>query len=182
MCGKAEMASSMQAMLIKEGFYPVSCAHSASEARRTFDNTSFDLVVISTPLPDEQGTDLVFDIHDKTSTGIVVIARPEQLLDMQCTLEKIGALILPKPINRLTLLQTVRFALSVRNSMTQLINERNRLKKRINESKILEQAKWILVEKLNMSEPQAFRLIQKRAMDLRISQAMVAEEIIKKYE
>ena len=181
-CGKAEMASSMQAMLVKEGFYPVSCAHSANEARRIFVNTSFDLVIISTPLPDEQGTDLVFDIHDKASVSIVVIARPEQLLDMQSSLEKIGALILPKPINRLTLLQTVRFALSVRNSMTELINERNRLKKQIDERKILEQAKWTLVEKLNMSEPQAFRLIQKRAMDLRLSQVVVAEEIIKEYK
>jgi response regulator NasT len=181
-CGKAEMASSIQGMLLKEGFCPVSCAHSANEARRNFFNPLLDLVIVSTPLPDEQGTNLVFDVHDKTSAGIVVIARPEHLLDMQFNLEKIGALILPKPINRLTLLQTARFALSVRNSMTQLINERDRLKKRIDESKILEQAKWILVEKLNLSEPQAFRLIQKRAMNLRLSQALVAEEIIKKYE
>lgn len=181
-CGKAEMASSIQGMLIKEGFYPVSCAHSANEARRNFLNTKLDLVIISTPLPDEQGTDLVFDAQEKTSAGIVVIARPEQLIDMQCSLEKLGALILPKPINRLTMLQTARFAISVRNSMTQLINERDSLKKRIDERKILEQAKWILVEKLNMSEPQAYRLIQKRAMDLRISQALVAEEIIKKYD
>jgi len=181
-CGKAEMASSMQAMLIKEGFYPVSCAHSANEARRAFFTMSMDLVIISTPLPDEQGTDLVFDTREKTSAGIIVISRPEQLLDMQSSLENLGALILPKPINRLTLLQTARFALSVRNSMTELINERDRLKKRIDERKVLEQAKWTLVEKLNLSEPQAFRLIQKRAMDLRLSQATVAEEIIKKYE
>lgn len=181
-CGKAEMASSIQGMLIKEGFYPVSCAHSANEARRSFFNTELDLVIISTPLPDELGTDLVYDAHDKTSAGIVVIARPEQLQDLQISLEKIGALILPKPINRLTMLQTARFAISVRKSMTQLINERDTLKKRIDDRKILEQAKWILVEKLNMSEPQAFRLIQKKAMDLRITQALVAEAIIKKYE
>ena len=180
-CGKFEVASSMQAMLIKEGFFPVNCAHSGNEARRSFFNSPMDLMVISTPLPDEYGTELVFDAHDKTSAGIVVIARPDHLADMQCSLEKIGTLILPKPINRLTLLQTVRFALSVRNSMSVLINERDDLKKRMDERKILEQAKWILVEKLNMSEPQAFRLIQKRAMDLRLSQARVAEEIIKKY-
>lgn len=81
---------------------------------------------------------------------------------MQCSLEKINALILPKPINRLTLLQTVRFALSVRNSMAQLITERDSLKKRMDERKIVEQAKWMLVEKLNLSEPQAFRVIQKK--------------------
>ena len=169
-------------MLSKEGFYPVSCAHTANEARRQFNMTPPDLIIISTPLPDEQGKDLVFDAFEETSAGIVVIARPEHLVDMQYSLEKTGALILPKPINRLTLLQTARFALSVRNSITQLRSERDHLKKRIDEHKILEQAKWTLVEKLSLTEPQAFRLIQKRAMDLRLPQVQVAQEIIKKYE
>ncbi|HVJ48028.1 ANTAR domain-containing response regulator [Desulfitobacterium sp.] len=181
-CGKSEVASSMEAMLIKEGFYPVSCAHSANEARRQFFYTQPDLIIISTPLPDEQGIDLVFDAHEKTSAGIVVIARPDQLIDMQESLEKTGALILPKPINRLTLRQSARFALSVRNSMTLLKSERDDLKKRIDERKVVEQAKWLLVEKMNMSEPEASRLIQKRAMNLRLPQVQVAEEIIKKYE
>ncbi|WP_206811786.1 ANTAR domain-containing response regulator [Paradesulfitobacterium ferrireducens] len=180
--GKPESAGSMESMLVKEGFYPVYCAHSANEARRQFINMQPDLLIISTPLPDEQGIDLVFDAHERTSAGIVVIARPEHLFDMQASLEKTGALILPKPINRLTLLQTVRFALSVRNSLTQLRSERDSLKKRMDERKVIEQAKWTLVEKLSMSEPQAARLIQKRAMDLRLPQIQVAEEIIKKYE
>lgn len=181
-CGKAEVAGNMESMLTREGFYPVCCAHSANEARRQFSHTQPDLIIISTPLPDEPGTDLVFDAHEKTSAGIVVIARPDQLNDIHVTLEKTGALILPKPINRLTLLQTVRFALSVRNSMTRLKSERDSLKKRIDDRKIVEQAKWLLVEKLKMSEPDAFRLIQKKAMDLRLTQVRVAEDIIKKYE
>lgn len=181
-CGKPEVASNMEAMLVREGFYPVSCAHSANEARRQFFHTQPDLIIISTPLPDEQGTDLAFDAHEKTSAGIVVIARPDQLIDMHGSLEKIDALILPKPINRLTLLQTARFALSVRKSMTLLKSERDDLKKRINERKVVEQAKWVLVEKLKLSEPDAFRLIQKRAMDLRLPQVQVAEDIIKEYQ
>ncbi|MEM5817223.1 MAG: ANTAR domain-containing protein, partial [Desulfitobacterium hafniense] len=36
-------------------------------------------------------------------------------------------------------------------------------------------------EKLNMSEPEAFRYIQKKAMDLRLPQLQVAEDIIKEY-
>lgn len=127
-CGKAEVARSMEAMLIKEGFYPVSCAHSANEARRQFFYIQPDLMIISTPLPDEPGIDLIFDAHEKTSAGIVVIARPDQLVNMQENLEKTGALILPKPINSLTLRQSARFALSVRNSMSQLKNERDDLK------------------------------------------------------
>jgi response regulator NasT len=181
-CGKSEVASSMESMLIREGYYPVNCAHSANEARRQFLYTQPDLIIVSAPLPDEPGTEFVFDAHEKTSAGIVVIARPEQLLDMQASLEETGALILPKPINKLTLQQTARFALSVRKSMSVLKNERDDLKKRMDERKIVEQAKWLLVGKLNMSEPDAFRHIQKTAMDLRLPQVKVAEEIILKYQ
>ncbi|HHY28407.1 MAG TPA: ANTAR domain-containing protein [Desulfitobacterium dehalogenans] len=180
-CGKSEVAGSIENTLIKEGYHPVNCAHSANEARRQFFFAQPDLIIVSTPLPDEQGVDLVFDAHEKTSAGIIVMARPEQVSHMQDALESTGAMILPKPINRLTLIQSARFALSVRNSMYQLRSERDHLKKRMDERKIIEQAKWLLVEKLNMSEPEAFRHIQKKAMDLRLPQLQVAEEIIKDY-
>lgn len=181
-CGKAEFAKSIEAMLIKEGFYPVYCAHSANEARRQFFYVQPDLIIINTPLPDELGIDLIFDAHEKTSAGLVVIARPDQLPDIQENVEETGALILPKPINRLTLLQSVRFALAVRNSISQLKSERDDLKKRMNERKVIEKAKWLLVEKMQMSEPEAIRYIQKRAMDLRLPQLRVAEELIETYK
>ncbi|AGA68332.1 response regulator with putative antiterminator output domain [Desulfitobacterium dichloroeliminans LMG P-21439] len=181
-CGKSEVAGSMESTLIKEGCYPVSCAHSANEARRQFINTQPDLIIISAPLPDEQGIDLVLDIREKTEAGIIVMARPDQIAIMQGALESTGAMILPKPINRLTLTQSARFALSVRNSLFELKNERDSLKKRMDERKLVEKAKWLLVEKANMSEPEAFRTIQKQAMDLRLPQLQVAEVIIKEYE
>lgn len=180
-CGKSEVAGSMESTLIKEGYHPVNCAHSANEARRQFFIVQPDLIIVSTPLPDEQGIDFVFDAHEKTSAGIIVMARPEQVSHMQDVLESTGAMILPKPLNRLTLIQSARFALSVRSSMVQLRSERDNLKKRMDERKIIEQAKWLLVEKLNMSEPEAFRYIQKKAMDLRLPQLRVAEDIVKEY-
>ena len=179
-CGKSEVASSMESTLFKEGYYPVNCAHSANEARRQF-FLQPDLIIVSAPLPDELGIDFVYDAHERTSAGIIVIARPEQVSSMQDALESTGAMILPKPINRLTLLQSARFALSVRNSMEQLRIERDKLKKRMDERKIIEQAKWLLVERLSISEPEAFRYIQKKAMDLRLPQLQVAEEILKEY-
>lgn len=181
-CGKSEVASSMESTLIKEGYHPVNCAHSANEARRQFFFTQPDLIIVSAPLPDEQGIDFVYDAHEKTSAGIIVMARPEQVSHMQDALEPTGAMILPKPINRLTLIQSARFALSVRNSMYQLRSERDNLKKRMDERKLIEKAKWLLVEREQMSEPEAFRVIQKRAMDLRLTQLRVAEEIINRYE
>lgn len=176
--GKPEVAGSMESTLLKEGYYPVNCAHSANEARRQYLYLQPDLIIISAPLPDELGIDLIYDAHEKTSAGIIVMARPEQIFALQEVSEATGAMILPKPLNRLTLVQSARFALSVKNSMAQLKHERDNLKKRMDERKIIEQAKWLLVERLGMSEPEAYRYIQKKAMDLRLPQLQVAEGII----
>jgi AmiR/NasT family two-component response regulator len=180
-CGNSEVASSMENALIKEGYHPVYCAHSANEARRQFFLMQPDLIIVSTPLPDEQGIDFVYDAHERTSAGIIVMARPEQVSYMQDALEATGAMILPKPLNRLTLIQSARFALSVRNSLYQLKSERDNLKRRMDERKTIEQAKWLLVDRLKMSEAEAFRYIQKKAMDLRLKQIEIAEEVIREY-
>jgi len=181
-CGNSEVAGSMESALVKEGYHPVNCAHSANEARRQFLLVQPDLIIVSTPLPDEQGIDFVFDAHEKTTAGIIVMARPEQLAHIQDALESTGAMILPKPINRLTLIQSARFALSVRNSLFQLKSERDTLKRRMDERKTIEQAKWLLVDKLKMTEAEAFRYIQKKAMDLRLKQIEIAEEILREYQ
>ncbi|MPN50257.1 hypothetical protein SDC9_197883 [bioreactor metagenome] len=52
----------------------------------------------------------------------------------------------------------------------------------MNERKVIEKAKWLLVEKMKMSEPEAIRYIQKRAMNLRLPQLRVAEGLIETYK
>jgi len=182
-CGKVEFAKEIASLMINNNGYAASeFALSASEARRKMNVLEPDLIIVNTPLPDEPGAGFIQDIADKTDAGILVLSRQEDLNELQFRLEKTGALILPKPISRTILVQTSRFAADTRKSIQDLVSQRDDLKKRAQERKTVEKAKWMLVEKLNMTESQAHRYIQKMAMDKRILQIKVAEEIISNYE
>lgn len=180
-CSKPELIKELRTLMLQQGYATAEYALSANEARRKLDFFEPELILVNAPLQDELGIDLVLDIADKTDAGIIVLAKHEHLEEMQYRLEKVGALVLPKPINKTTLLQTARFAAQSRKSLRGLKLQNDDLEKKIQDRKIIEKAKWILVDKMNMTEPQAHRYIQKRAMDTRVSQIKVAEEIISSF-
>lgn len=180
-CSKPEMIKQLRTTMLQQGYSSAEYALSANEARRKLDFFEPGLILVNAPLQDEFGVELVLDIAEKTDAGIVVLCRHEHLAEMQYSLEKVGALVLPKPITRTVLIQTARFAAQSRKSIKGLKLQNDDLEKRINDRKIIERAKWILVDKMNMTEPQAHRYIQKRAMDLRITQLKVAEEIFNNF-
>ena len=60
--------------------------------------------------------------------------------------------------------------------------ENVRLKKQIDDIRLINRAKCILMEYLSMTEPQAHRYLEKQAMDLRITKAEVAKSLLSTYE
>ena len=60
--------------------------------------------------------------------------------------------------------------------------ENQLLKQKIEDLKLIDRAKCVLIANLKMDEKQAHRYIQKRAMDLRLPQRDIAEEILITYE
>jgi response regulator NasT len=69
-------------------------------------------------------------------------------------------------------------AMSRFTEITQLEAEVEDLKDRLETRKAVDRAKGILQEQLSLSEPEAFRWIQKTAMDLRMSMRQVAEGVV----
>ena len=57
-----------------------------------------------------------------------------------------------------------------------------RLKKQIDDIRLINRAKYILMEYLSMTEAQAHRYLEKQAMDMRITKAEVAKSILSTYE
>ena len=60
--------------------------------------------------------------------------------------------------------------------------ENSKLKQKIEDIRIIDRAKCILISYLGMSEQEAHRYIEKKAMDMRITKRAVAEGILKIYE
>ena len=60
--------------------------------------------------------------------------------------------------------------------------ENLQLKNKINELRIVDRAKSVLMQYLNMTEAQAHHFIVKQAMNMRMTKAQIAQNILKTYE
>ena len=56
------------------------------------------------------------------------------------------------------------------------------MEEKIEEIRLVNRAKWLLIECLGMTEPEAHRYIEKQSMDQRISKREAAEAVIKTYK
>ena len=149
---------------------------------RGVDISKFDSVIISTPLSDEFGLDLVADIAKDAKNGIVVLAKHEIADEVQKKIRFTGAFVLPRPFNKAMLIQTIKLAEVAHIGMAKLEEENRQLSQQLSDMKIVNRAKSMLMQYLNLTEEQAHRHIQKQAMDLRKTQRAVAEDILKTYQ
>lgn len=143
--------------------------------------TAPSLVIINAPLGNEFGLDLAVTALNH-GFG-VIIAVPQKICEEVST--KIGnrsIFVFPKPINSAVLKQIFRFVMLSKASSDVLKTEKELLESKIRDMKLVDRAKCALMQYLRISEAEAHRQIQKRAMDMRLSQTEVAQDILKTYE
>lgn len=153
-----------------------------SEARRMLMERSFDLVIINAPLKDETGEKLSRHIAAKGMSQVILVVAAEYYNAVSAQCEDDGILTVSKPINKTILWSAIKLAKAVQNQIMRMHTENNKLKQKIEDIRIVDRAKCILISYMNMSEKEAHRYIEKQAMDMRISKRAVAEGILKTYE
>ena len=85
---------------------------------------------------------------------------------------------LVKPFAKADLVPAIEMALSRHEEITQLEREVADLTERLETRKVVDRAKGILQTRFGLTEPDAFRWIQKSAMDKRTSMREVAQVVI----
>ena len=155
---------------------------SCGDARRLLVERSFDLVVINAPLKDETGENLSRYIASKGISQVILAVKMEYFDAVSSVCEEDGVLTVSKPINRSLLWSALMLAKSAQNRIQRMQHENVKLKQKIEDIRIVDRAKWILVSCMNMTEKEAHRYIEKQAMDLRATRRAVAERILKTYE
>jgi response regulator NasT len=169
-------------MLSAQTFSRIVTTQNGAEARRNLIDCDFDLVIIDTPLPDEFGDDFALHASEVTAAGIILIVKSELLSDVSAVVEDAGVFVLPKPVSPEFFYQAVKLLSASRRRVMTLESENQKLQKKISEMRLVDRAKCILIQYLNMTEQQAHRYIEKQAMDLRQSRVVTAENILKTYE
>ena len=153
-----------------------------SEARRMLNRSDFDLVVINTPLSDEFGHELSISISKNYNSGVLLVVKNDIADAISSKVEDYGVFVIEKPLNRQFVYKSIKYICVSRKKYLGLQSENERLKVKISEIRLIDRAKCILIQYLNMSEAQAHRYIEKQAMDLRVTKKEIAENILKTYE
>lgn len=173
---------SIMPLLPMTDYWPVQTASSVAEARRWLADTEFDIVLINTPLPDDFGMHLAIDICTGSGAGVLLLVKNDHYNEIYSKVVRYGVITLSKPTNRQMVAQNLRILCATRERIRQMQAKQATVEEKIKEIRLVNRAKWLLIECLNMTETEAHRYIEKQAMDLRISRREASENIIKTYK
>ena len=168
--------------LMTDMFYlDVHRASSIGEAKRMTVSDFYDIVIISAPLKDENGVDFAIDLSADTPAGILFLIASDYYEQISEELGDYGVLTVSKPTNRQILYESIRLAAATNARLKKYEQKNAKLTAKMEEIRIVNHAKWALIENLGLSEEEAHKLIEKQAMDARMSKKEIAETILKTY-
>lgn len=165
-------------MLGEEGYEVVGEAADGASAVRLAEEHRPDLVVMDVKMPVLDGISAAARIVEQRIAPVLILTAFSQR-DLVERARDAGAMAyLVKPFSKADLVPAIEMALSRHEEITQLENEVADLNDRLETRKLVDRAKGILQTKYGLSEPDAFRWIQKAAMDKRTSMREVAQVIL----
>lgn len=118
--------------------------------------------------------------EDKLSSVIFTVTSPNITFYEKLKNRNIFAYI-TKPINTDQLYQMVEFSISNSNKIRLLEKKIEKLENTLESRKKVDRAKGIVMEKLNITENEAFKWLRKKSMDKCVSMDKIAEKVIEKY-
>jgi response regulator NasT len=165
-------------MLTDEGYHVVGQAGDGAKAIELAEEHRPDLVILDVKMPVLDGIAAAEAIAGKRIAPVVILTAFSQR-DLVERARDAGAMAyLVKPFTQSDLVPAIEMAVSRFAELSTLESEVADLTERLETRKAVDRAKGILQEQLRLSEPDAFRWIQKTAMDLRLSMRQVAEGVV----
>jgi response regulator NasT len=165
-------------MLTEEGYVVVGEAGDGARAIELADELRPDLVILDVKMPVLDGISAAEAIAGRRIAPVVILTAFSQR-DLVERARDAGAMAyLVKPFSKTDLVPAIEMAVSRFAELSMLETEVADLTERLETRKAVDRAKGILQQQLSLSEPEAFRWIQKTAMDLRLSMRQVADGVV----
>lgn len=172
----------MLPLLPKNRFSPIGVYRDAKSARRVISKEKPDIVIINTPLPDDFGTSLALDVSETDGVCILLFTRAENFSELSSVLAPHGVLTLPKPTSPELTEEVVELMCATRERLRRIEIKKSFAEGRMEDIRVVNKAKWFLIEQLKMTEQEAHRYIEKQAMDRCVTKRVIAENILSIYK
>ena len=165
-----------------KGFFLVDERKSAAAARRLCLERSYDIVMINAPLQDETGEQFALDLTRDSRASVLLVVPADQSEEVMGRVVDRGILVLQSPMSLGRLEKDIRFLISIRDRMREYEKLLRTAREKLEETRVVDKAKFLLIEREHMTEGEAHRLIGKQAMDNGITRKKIAERILEDYE
>jgi AmiR/NasT family two-component response regulator len=168
----------LKEMLEEEGYEVVGEAGDGESAVRLAKELKPDLVILDIKMPGVDGLAAAERISEDRSAPVLILTAFSQkdLVDRAARARAMGYLV--KPFQKSDVVPAMEMALARYEELRALEEEVQDLDERLEARKAIDRAKGLLMDRYAMQEADAFRFMQKAAMDKRLKMAEVAQLVI----
>jgi len=165
-------------MLREEGYVVAGEAGDGEQAVKLARELSPDLVIMDVKMPKVDGITAAGEIVGERIAPVVMLTAFSQRELIEQARDAGAMAYLVKPFARHELVPAIELAVSRFAEKKALEDEVATLTERLETRKLVDRAKGLLMSRQSMSEPDAFRWIQRTAMDRRTTMKAVAEAVV----
>jgi len=162
--------------------YKITCLKTVEEAKKLIVKQDFDLVIVNMVQKDESGESFSRHAASKGTTQVLLLVESKYFDSVSAACGQDGVLTISKPVDKALLWSALLLAKSAQNKIKRVQAENAQLRQKIEDIRIIDRAKCLLISYLRMSEQESHRYIEKQAMDMRSTRRIVAEGILKRYD
>lgn len=170
--------TSMLSLLPSTDYWPVAVAGSIAAARRRMVSTAFDLIIVNAPLADDIGVRFAMQCCAESDAAVLLLIRSELYEETYAKVLPSGVITLSKPTNTQMIAHSLRVLCAMRERLRGMRAHQLTVEEKIEEIRLVNRAKWLLIEREGITESEAHRQILERSMELRISKRSYAEQIL----
>ena len=174
-------SSAMKSMLPESEYSPIVCSSCVSEAQREVASKAFDFIIINAPLSDDIGLRFANDCSASKGAIVLLLIRNEIHAEVYDKVVESGVFTLPKPISPQDMKRALRWMKSAKEKLRAIEKKSVSIDDKMQEIRLVNKAKWLLISKENMIEYEAHKFIEKEAMNRCVSKKEIAQGIIEKY-
>ncbi|QBI53967.1 ANTAR domain-containing response regulator [Streptomonospora litoralis] len=168
----------LKEMLEEDGYAVVGEAGDGETAIRLAGEHRPDLVILDIKMPVLDGLSAAERIASERIAPVVILTAFSQRELVERARDAGAMAYLVKPFNKADLVPAIEMAVSRYAELSALEAEVSGLQERLETRKLVERAKGLLQSRHGLSEPEAFRWIQKNSMDRRLTMRKVAETVV----
>ena len=176
-----KLNTAVSALLSGFGCRPVRFAADLSSAKRLAAEHDYDFIIINSPLPDDAGTRFAIDLCRETAASVLLLVQSDIHEQVRDKVADHGVFTLPKPIGKSTFALALGWMASSRERTRKAEKKSLSVEEKMEEIRLVNRAKWLLIHELGMDEPEAHRYIGKQAMDRSLPKPEIARQIISTY-